>query len=473
LGAHVALDVHADGKVHASVQGYALPLGTLSAAAAERAQQLRTGLPLASFARDGKADAEIERLVRWLARRGLIEFVLPAATAARSSTGDDQIVIEPQLADYWPQTPPLDNDDMLVLSRFAYIRRRGDEMVLESPRAGALFRICNPNIAAGLVALSVPQPLKRLRRGENFPGVALLALLLDAGILFKVADADDLGLRPTEGDASLVLWDFHDLLFHARSTEGRHANPVGGTYPYTNTIAPLPAVRASWPGQKIDLRAALSGAKPAPFADLLRRRHSVRSFDARKPITLGELSRFLDGSARVLSHWTGGTDPDSDIPDVAYTMRPYPSAGACHELELYVAVDACDGLASGFYHYDADAHALSPIKVEPRDLDALFAGAELATGAAARPQILITITARFGRVSWKYSSLAYALILKDVGVLTQTLYLMATEMALGGCAIGSVNIEQFAKMTGIDWHVESPVGQFMLGRPEPAQAPAI
>jgi SagB-type dehydrogenase family enzyme len=67
-------------------------------------------------------------------------------------------------------------------------------------------------------------------------------------------------------------------------------------------------------------------------------------------------------------------------------------------------------------------------------------------------------------VSWKYSSLAYALILKDVGVLTQTLYLMATEMGLGGCAIGSVDIDLFARMTGIEFHVEGPVGQFALGR---------
>jgi hypothetical protein len=32
-------------------------------------------------------------------------------------------------------------------------------------------------------------------------------------------------------------------------------------------------------------------------------------------------------------------------------------------------------------------------------------------GAPAAPQILITIAARFGPISWKYSSLAYALIL--------------------------------------------------------------
>jgi SagB-type dehydrogenase family enzyme len=80
------------------------------------------------------------------------------------------------------------------------------------------------------------------------------------------------------------------------------------------------------------------------------------------------------------------------------------------------------------------------------------------------PQILITMAARFDRISWKYSSIAYSLILKDVGVLLQTLYLMATNIGLGGCAIGSNNIDLFAKMTGIEFHVEGPVGQFALGR---------
>jgi SagB-type dehydrogenase family enzyme len=84
--------------------------------------------------------------------------------------------------------------------------------------------------------------------------------------------------------------------------------------------------------------------------------------------------------------------------------------------------------------------------------------------APAAPQILVTIAARFGRVSWKYSSIAYALVLKDVGALIQTFYLMASDMGLGGCAIGISNIELFAKMTGIDFHIEGPVGQFAIGR---------
>ena len=90
--------------------------------------------------------------------------------------------------------------------------------------------------------------------------------------------------------------------------------------------------------------------------------------------------------------------------------------------------------------------------------------AEFAMDATDSPQVLITIAARFNRISWKYSSIAYSLILKDVGVLLQTLYLTATDMGLGGCAIGTSNIDLFAKMTGIDFHVEGPVGQFALGR---------
>jgi SagB-type dehydrogenase family enzyme len=165
-----------------------------------------------------------------------------------------------------------------------------------------------------------------------------------------------------------------------------------------------------------------------------------------------------------VSRWDSKVDFGDAAPTVGYAARPYPSAGASYELELYLAVNACDGLARGFYHYDAGGHALAAIDVRAPELETLLTSAQFAMDAPAAPQILITIAARFGRVSWKYSSLAYALILKDVGVLTQTLYLMATDMGLGGCAIGSINIELFAKMTGIEFHVEGPVGQFALGR---------
>ncbi len=455
--AQVTLETHPDGDIFACFDGFSDRLGKFSAGAGRRAQELRTGLPLGSSSSSRSVEKEIDLLVRRLARRGLLEY--------RLTRGDqDQVVIEPQMADYWPRMPRLGDAETLVLSRFAYLRRRGNEMVLESPRAGALFRICDPDIATVIAALSTPQKISRLRRRKDFPGVELLALLVDCRMLFKLEAAGNANLRAAEGDDNLVLWDFHDLLFHTRSTEGRQANPLGGVYPHGGAISPLAAVRPRWPGRKIDLRKFSAAPTNSPVATLLRERHSTRDFDDLKPITLEELSRFLESTARVQSRWKTASDLDDGGPDIEYTARPYPSAGSVYELELYLAVTNCEGLARGFYHYDAGEHALMPIDAPAHQFEALLTRAELAMDAPAPPQILITIAARFGRVSWKYSSVAYSLILKDVGVLIQTFYLMATEMGLGGCAIGTNNIELFEKMTGSEFHVEGAVGQFALGR---------
>ena len=411
-------------------------LGRFGASAAACLQDLRTGLPLSSLTSGGENnDKEIDLLLRRLAGHGLLEYRIGSS----GNGTDDLIVIEPQIPGYWPQMASLSESDTLVLSRFAYMRRRGNEMVLESPRAAALFTICDPKLASLIAMLSAPQQVRQLRQQDGFPGIEVLALLVDCQMVSKTDPARESNPRLAEGDHDLALWDFHDLLFHARSTEGRHANLVGGVYPHGGTVSPLPALRPSWPGKKIDLCEALASGResPPPIAKLFRESRSMRSFDDRQPITLSELSCFLDGAVRALPR------PGSPEP----IARPFPSAGASSELELYLSVHVCEGLAPGFYHYDAGAHALVPIEVPAADLKALLAQGASAMGVTAPPQILITIAARFGRVSWKYSSIAYALILKDAGVLTETLYLMASGMGLGGCAIGIANIEQFEKMT--------------------------
>jgi hypothetical protein len=90
LCGHVALEAQGDGSIIAWVDGYAVGLGPLSAAAADRAQDLRMGLPLSSFeSSDRTIDKEIDRLVRRLARHGLLEYCL------QRLRGGEQVVIEP------------------------------------------------------------------------------------------------------------------------------------------------------------------------------------------------------------------------------------------------------------------------------------------------------------------------------------------------------------------------------------------
>jgi SagB-type dehydrogenase family enzyme len=79
------------------------------------------------------------------------------------------------------------------------------------------------------------------------------------------------------------------------------------------------------------------------------------------------------------------------------------------------------------------------------------------------PQVLITITARFQRLSWKYQSIAYSVLLKDVGALYQTMYLVATAMDLAPCALGGGNSDLFAVAAGLDYYSETSVGEFLLG----------
>jgi SagB-type dehydrogenase family enzyme len=77
--------------------------------------------------------------------------------------------------------------------------------------------------------------------------------------------------------------------------------------------------------------------------------------------------------------------------------------------------------------------------------------------------VLLILAARFPRVAWKYESIAYALTLKHVGVVFQTMYLAATAMGLGPCAVGCGDSDRFARAAGTDYCAETSVGEFLLG----------
>src|ERR1044072_6565895 len=108
------------------------------------------------------------------------------------------------------------------------------------------------------------------------------------------------------------------------------------------------------------------------------------------------------------------------------TSRPYPSGGASYEHEIYANVDDGAGIRPGLYWYDPVKHGLCLVWEADAGTRAPIQNAGRTAADQGRPQVLLIMSARFQRVSWKYDSITYATILKDTGVLYATIYLVAT-----------------------------------------------
>jgi len=312
-------------------------------------------------------------------------------------------------------------------------------------------------LAARLGELAQPQDCTTLTK---IPGISadtvrsFFSLLLTAKML-DVTSA-------TEND-TMTQWEFHDLLFHSRSRMGRHDYPLGKTHPFLDKIPPLPAVKAKMSDFSGTVRAIYLykpdipklKAGDVPFTWVLEERKSIRNYGG-NPITDKQLGEFLYRSARMRA-----LRPSMTM--IECSNRPYPGGGACYELELYLAVNTCDNIDSGLYHYCPQDHQLCHIADRNRKVEALLKNALGSSGEDELPQVLIILAARFQRVAWDYQSMAYSIILKHVGVLYQTMYLVATAMDLAPCGLGAGNADLFATAAGTDYYAESSVGEFMLG----------
>lgn len=345
------------------------------------------------------------------------------------------------------------------LSRHVCIRPAGEGFLVESARTGRSMVLTSPSVFRLLLALSRPvrvgDLLDGVETGQRPAVLEFLRRCRDDGMLARV-DADG---RSEEETGSLAHWEFHDLLFHVRSRRGRNPAPVGATYPLRGHVPPEPAFRkAGLPENAIHLTrpdlARLCREDP-PLARVMETR---RTRYRTAPMTEAELGELLFRTCRVTDSWKGA---DGE----AFARRPYPSGGSLHSLEVYVVVADCDGVERGLYRYHPGEHALAPVRGWCAEVEDLLSEARAGTGTAlpSLPPALLVVTARMRRVAWKYQSIAYRLVLQEVGALYQTLYLAATAMGLAPCAIGAGDSDRFARVSGVDHDDEPSVGEFILG----------
>ncbi|MCV7076780.1 SagB family peptide dehydrogenase [Mycobacterium szulgai] len=341
-----------------------------------------------------------------------------------------------------------------TLSKFAVLHKDSDDFVLEHPLAWCDLRIHDSQLLALLdgspeAGAAAPDPV-----ASHF-----IDDLHRCG--FCVAAGNE------ERSFDTLSWSAPDLWFHRRSTLGERTvtwEHFGPTKWAKERFPQPPARRANYAGEAIALPTPDLNVKRATDPTLtvvLEDRISTRTFDDARPITIGQLGELLYRTARTRSTHPIGAGEE-------LSSRPYPSSGGLYELELYLVVRNVAGLEPGMYHYDSFDHVLRP--VAPADSKAvaqlLKPAAATLTGGA-EPQVLLVISARWGRIMWTYEQMAYATILKDVGVLMQTMYLAATAMGLGACAQGFGDTAAFVAAAGVNELQECNVGSMVVGSPAP------
>lgn len=453
------LTIRDDGALLLHLSRYLLVLDRLSVG--RRSVALRLTEAWTSTADVGELVTAIEGEAGILQGQILLRGLLAQSWLARRLRAGDRTLIEVTPrglgANSLPAPVAHDPAGRYLLSRFASTRAGSGGLVAETPLSTLAVRLVDPQIAAALgvaaaSGLDRAALADRLDVAEPVAG-RILDDLLTARILVGTADA-----RAETESAPLAAWSPEELALHDRSRPGRHVLPVGGTYRLRGKLEPEPLARRFDGRDAVELPVpdldVVSKADPSLTATIEARR-TVRRHDPDRPITLEQLAEFLYRVQRV----TGS----STVGGVQAGQRPYPSGGALAELEVYPVVHRCAGLDRGVYHYDSIGHRLVHLGAldgpARRALDYVAAAASFPEP----PQVYLVITARVGRMMWKYEGLAYALILKHAGVLTELMYLVATAMGLAPCAVGAGDTTAFAAAVDVDALSEPAVADFVLG----------
>jgi oxazoline/thiazoline dehydrogenase len=400
-------------------------------------------------------------LARWLLwsgralRRGLLVYRMVDSDGAPLAEFVPVRGDTPDLARALP--PSTTATARLQLSRFAILHRRDGMLVLESPLAAVRVEL-SARAAALVTTFAEARTLDDIAAGEADPQAVrtLVAVLAAAGILVAL---DEDGRLDEDRDPVLSQWEPHDLFLHTRTRRPQVDEPRGGTFRFADQRPAPPALRhpvgtPTIPLPRPDLDRLM--AEDMPFARVVEERASRRRLGTLNAAQLGE---FLYRTVRVRRQIPAGDDPKA----YPRTDRPHPAAGGMHELITYLAITDCDGIPAGLYRYDPVGHGLDPVAASSPAIDRLLADARDAAAAESSPPVLVILAADFARLTWKYEGIAYALMLKDVGVVLSTMQLVATAMGLGSCPLGGGDSQAFSIAAGLRPLEETSVGELMLG----------
>ncbi|MPM95009.1 hypothetical protein SDC9_142158 [bioreactor metagenome] len=194
------------------------------------------------------------------------------------------------------------------------------------------------------------------------------------------------------------------------------------------------------------------------FLKIINTRKSHRIY-TEKPMSLTALSYLL---------WC--TQGIKEIRGQNYaTIRTVPCGGARHQFECYLAIQKVAALEDGLYHYLPLSHQLEFLH-SVSDLKS-FIGESLGGQVwANKANLTFYYSVVPYRCEWRYGIDAHRVALIDAGHITENLYLAATSIALGGCAVGYISEALLNEAFELDGKTEFifyafPVGTIAADQP--------
>ncbi len=337
------------------------------------------------------------------------------------------------------------------LSRFTYFRNEQNGISLESPLSPFKIILTYKTFTHFLPYITGRKELitKNFSRSSN-----LFFYLLNKHQILHPIDEQEIEY--------LKFWEFHDLLFHWRSRRGAFDDnhSFGATYRFKKNpnLADV--------SKKDDLEGVIELYKPdlkelirqhPSFSEVLENRRSIRNFNESKSLCINKLGEFLYRSIAIRDI------VQTPMQDAVF--RPYPGAGAIHEIDFYLVVNNCVGLEADVYYYQSKKHVLFRKNVKREFLEKINLNAKSGMGTLTNPHIVLVLTSHFKKIAWKYEKIAYRCTLISMGAIFQTMSLVATSMNLGSCIIGSGNSSLFAEAVRINMLEEGAIGEFAVGIP--------
>ena len=301
-------------------------------------------------------------------------------------------------------------------------------------------------VPAGGTSRPAQRPRRDGRGGGGAPAVAgpegrslTRRGLLGAGLTGALGVVAGRGLRPPppiEAGSDL------GLVYHEWSKPG----VIDALGTLTDWGGRPPAYKSVPGAGAVPLPAPVVGGGPA-LREVVADRHSTREY-------AGGMSAATLSSLLAL---TGGVRPGED------RRRTYPSSGALFPLELYPVVNDVEGVAPGVYHYDVRGHGLTPVR--PGDASEAIMHGGLDQDFLASADVVLVVTMIVQRMRFKYRDRSYRYGLLEAGHVGQNLYLAASSLGLGACAVGAFRDDEVNDLVDVDGREEFAVYLLAAGTP--------